>query len=549
MCDDTELLQKYVSERSEAAFAELVRRHVSLVYATALRETAGDRALAEDVGQAVFVELARKADRLLQHPILAGWLYTSVRHVSANIRRAEMRRQSREQEAQAMHESSAADSSEATWKQIRPVVDDAMHELNEADRAAVVLRFFQERSLREIGEVLGLSENAARMRVDRALEKLRLLLERRGITSTASGLTAALAAGVMAPAPPALAAAIVTAAVASPAMATSTTLTTLKIMSMTKLKSGLIGSLVVAGVALPIWQETRVRHLAADNRQLHAQAVRVPALEARLASLSKLEANDHELAQLRRDQEKMKLEVARSRNMAGAARQAESEAAQLRKELTRRQAEAGTNQNSGAMGDLMSSALAQQTKGQLARMQAKLNLTPAQAEAIQGILDRQTQVMSKSMQKVFAGKLGQEDMAELRRNPFNPEVEIKALLSADQLALYQEYKQEEALGQARLAANSELLQLQGVLGLSPEQQDQAFSALYDLTLRQLRGETTGTPSSDPVENMRGVLEQKVQALESVLTPEQVQSYRQFQETQLRFMKSVMPQSGTPSGGS
>src|SRR5213594_3696712 len=197
MDTDTDLLRRYAEERSEDAFTELVRRHVDLVYSAALREARGDASLAEDITQAVFAELGRKATSLVRHPALAGWLYTCVRRMTANVRRAEDRRQRREQEAQTMNELSTSDPSESVWQQVQPVLDDAMHELSEVDRTAVVLRFFEDRSLKEVGLALGLNENAARMRVERALEKLRDLLSRRGAKSTASTLTAALAAGAV----------------------------------------------------------------------------------------------------------------------------------------------------------------------------------------------------------------------------------------------------------------------------------------------------------------------------------------------------------------
>jgi len=122
-----------------------------------------------------------------------------------------------------MSELTESESPEAFWQQVRPALDDAMHELNEADRAAVVLRFFEGRNLSEIGQTLGLRENAVRMRVDRALEKLRALLAKRGITSTASGLSAALALGAVSPAPSALAAAVTASAVASVASTSALT--------------------------------------------------------------------------------------------------------------------------------------------------------------------------------------------------------------------------------------------------------------------------------------------------------------------------------------
>src|SRR5947199_8048325 len=217
MATDTDLLRSYARDRSESAFTELVQRHINLVHSAALREAHGDASMAEDVTQAVFAELARKASSLFRHPALAGWLYTCVRRMTANVRRAEDRRQRREQEAQTMNEPLTSDPSESIWRQVKPVLDDVMHELGETDRTAVVLRFFEERSLKEVGLALGLNENAARMRVDRALEKLRDLLAKRGITSTAAGIATAIAAGAVVSAPTALTASVVTGALAATA--------------------------------------------------------------------------------------------------------------------------------------------------------------------------------------------------------------------------------------------------------------------------------------------------------------------------------------------
>ena len=195
MDTDNQLLAGYARHHSERAFRELVERHINLVHSAALRESRGNASLAEDITQAVFTELARRATELVRHPALAGWLFTCVRRMAANSRRAEDRRQRREQEAHTMNELLGPDPTDQLWHQVRPVLDDAMHELNEADRAAVVLRFFEGRSLREVGLALGLTENAARMRVERSLEKLHGLLSRRGVTSTASTLAGVLVVG------------------------------------------------------------------------------------------------------------------------------------------------------------------------------------------------------------------------------------------------------------------------------------------------------------------------------------------------------------------
>jgi RNA polymerase sigma factor (sigma-70 family) len=251
---DAELLGRYVRYGDEAAFTQLVRRHVGLVYSAACREAGGDQAAAEDVTQLVFIELARKAGSLIHYTTVAGWLYTSVRHVSANRRRAQQRRILREEKAHLMNESLAPHASEPelTWEELCPVLDDAMHDLNEQDRNAVALRFLEGNSLQEVGAALGLTENAARMRVDRALEKLRARLARRGVTSTASGLALVLAAGALLSTPPAaLAASTATAALAAGASAlaaagASTTLTSLALL--TNVKLGIVSAIVVAGV-------------------------------------------------------------------------------------------------------------------------------------------------------------------------------------------------------------------------------------------------------------------------------------------------------------
>ena len=329
MSNDTELLRRYVEERAEGPFTELVREHLNLVYSAALREMNGDGALAEDVSQAVFTELASKAPRLLGHPSLAGWLYTTVRHLAANWRRADQHRRRREEEAHSMNQLLSADSPNEVWQQVRPVLDDALHELNAADREAVVLRFMEDRPLREVGARLGLNENAARMRVDRALDKLRGQLARRGITSTASGLTAALAIGVLTPAPAALAGTIASTALASGVAVSSTTLTLMKLMSMTTVKVSVIGALVVVGVAVPAWQQTRLQRAQAENAQLRAgetvlrtQGTELADLRSEAKRLRKTGDDPAELEQLRQWKTQTQPELLRLRGMAGVARRA-----------------------------------------------------------------------------------------------------------------------------------------------------------------------------------------------------------------------------------
>ena len=211
MANDNDLLREYAESASEAAFSELVRRHVNMVYSAALREMS-DPHVAEELTQSVFVELSRKAASLIRHPALAGWLYTCVRWSAANARRAEQGRNRRQLEYQTMSQLLSV-SPESAWQQLRPVLDDSLHEMGEKDRTAIVLRFFEDLSLQEVGAQLGLTENGARMRVERALKKLRSRLSKRGITSSSSALAAAIMAGAIVAAPSSLAAGIVTNAI------------------------------------------------------------------------------------------------------------------------------------------------------------------------------------------------------------------------------------------------------------------------------------------------------------------------------------------------
>jgi RNA polymerase sigma factor (sigma-70 family) len=231
-----ELLRCYVADRSEAAFAELVRQHIDLVYSAALRQVSGDAATAQDVTQAVFTELARRAPRLARHTALSGWLYTSARFLAAKARRAEHRRHAREQEAQMMNQLLQPADSDPAWQELRPLLDDVMHDLNAGDRQAVLLRYFERRPLAEIGARLGLSENTARMRVERALDKLRAALAKRGVTSTVSALAGALAERAVGAAPAELAGRVSQAACDAAAVGAATGAGVLEFLASTQAK-------------------------------------------------------------------------------------------------------------------------------------------------------------------------------------------------------------------------------------------------------------------------------------------------------------------------
>jgi uncharacterized protein (TIGR03435 family) len=243
--NDMELVREYVRVNSEAAFAELVRRHINLVYSSALRHV-GLAASAEEITQAVFIILARKAASLRPETILEGWLYETARLTALSFRRGERRRQLREQEAYMQSTLDENSAPGAVWQQLAPVLDEAMARLSQKDRDAVILRFFKDQSVREVAAALQVSEPAAQRRLQRALEKLRVRLVKRGVTLTATVIAGAVAANSVQAAPVALVQTISAIAVAKGAAAGTATLTlvkgALKIIAWTNAKTAIVVS-------------------------------------------------------------------------------------------------------------------------------------------------------------------------------------------------------------------------------------------------------------------------------------------------------------------
>ncbi len=244
--DDLDLLQEYARRNSEEAFATLVARHINLVYSVALRQVR-DAHLAQEITQAVFIILARKAASLGSKTILPGWLCRTARYASANALTIQRRRQRREQEA---HLQSVLNESEpAAWLQIAPLLDGAMEQLARKDHDAVVLRFFEGKSFKEIGAALGATEDAAKMRVNRALEKLRKCFTKRGVVSTTAIIAGAISANSIQAAPMLLAKSVTAVGIAKGAAASGSTLIlikgALKLMAWTKAKTTLVVAVVI----------------------------------------------------------------------------------------------------------------------------------------------------------------------------------------------------------------------------------------------------------------------------------------------------------------
>jgi RNA polymerase sigma factor (sigma-70 family) len=256
MTDSQQLLAEYAANGSEAAFRELVARCVNFVYSTARRLVGAEAHLAEDVTQTVFINLARKGRTLSSGVLLGGWLHQHTYHVATKAVRNERRRQSRERQALEMN--TLQNDPEADLRRIEPFLDEAITQLGCQDRTAILLRFFEQRDFQSVGEVLGSNEDAARMRVKRALEKLHTILRRRGVILSIAALGTVLAAGAFTAAPAGLARAVSRVAVERAAGGLGVTITALKLINMLKLKPVLTTFLIATvGTILVIYRPTR----------------------------------------------------------------------------------------------------------------------------------------------------------------------------------------------------------------------------------------------------------------------------------------------------
>src|SRR6266404_3446907 len=264
---DQELLRDYTERRSEAAFAGLVRRHLDLVYSAALRMVR-DPHLAEDVTQSAFMMLAQNARQLTERPVLSRWLHRTAQNLAANTVRSDVRRRAREQEAAAMNDL-LANQSDALWEHIAPHLDAALGELSEPDRDAVLLRYFERKSAREMAQILGISDEAAQKRVTRAVERLREFFTKRGVTVGAGGLAVVISANAVQAAPAGLAITISTVALAGTTIATTATVT--KAIAMTALQKTLIIATITAAVGAGIYQAHQAATLRSQVQTLQQQ--------------------------------------------------------------------------------------------------------------------------------------------------------------------------------------------------------------------------------------------------------------------------------------
>jgi len=265
MTSDLDLLKQFARENSQDAFAEVVRRHVNLVYSAALRQVRSPQ-LAEEISQSVFSDLARNVGKLKSETNLTAWLYAVTRRTAIDVIRKESRRQLREQIAVEMQNMNVTENS---WTQIEPFLDEAMESLDETDRAAILLRYFENKNLREVGDALKISDDTAQKRVSRAVEKLRDFFSKRNVTIGASGLTILISANAVQSAPIGLAATISAAAILTgTAVSSSTAIAVTKTIAMTTLQKTLITVALVASVGTGIYEAKQAANARAEMQAL-----------------------------------------------------------------------------------------------------------------------------------------------------------------------------------------------------------------------------------------------------------------------------------------
>ena len=269
MTESRQLLAEYANNGSEAAFRELVARYINFVYSTALRLVERNTQLAEDVTQTVFIDLSRMTKTLSTDIMLGGWLHQHTFHVATKAARGELRRQAREREASEMN--MLQNNSDAGLRDATLLLDEAITQLPSEDRTAILLRFFEQRDFRSVGEALGTSEDSARMRVNRAVDKLHGLLKQRGVTLSAAALGTALATEAVTAAPAGLAGAVTAAALAGTTLATTATATAAKAIAMTTLQKTLVTVTVAVLAGAGIYEARQAANARAELQTLQQQ--------------------------------------------------------------------------------------------------------------------------------------------------------------------------------------------------------------------------------------------------------------------------------------
>jgi hypothetical protein len=317
-------------------------------------------------------------------------------------------------------------------------------------------------------------------------------------------------------------------------------------MKTNPLTLSVLGIVAILATTFIVLQQRRLAQSRAEIDRLRRDTAPLAEIGAELARLRHVEVDLAELARLREKQASNLAELLRLRAQAAQTLRAEAEAANLRTELEHQTAEG--SQTTGGItaptAELMQGAMEQRASRQVTRLQERLTLSPAQTQAIQEILTRRAQGIAEATKGVITGKLDRQKLAAFRQGNGDSEAQILAWLSPEQQTAYAAFKEEERLKQASSTANSELVQMQHTLDLWEHQQDKVFAILYEQALQRSEAGADDPEPANPAEAEQTAMDRKLQALESVLTPTQLTSYRQQQELHLRYMRQIVSQMET-----
>jgi len=556
--DDMQLLAEYAARNSEEAFSTLVARHVNLVYSAALRQT-GNRDEAQEITQAVFLVLARKAKSLRRGTVLSGWLYQTARLTAANSLRRDIRRQNREQQA---YMQSTLDQPEPDhWQQVGPLLEQAMSGLSEADRNAVVLRYFENKPLKEVGAALGASDDAAKMRVNRALEKLRKFFAKRGITLSAAALGAAISAHSIQAAPIGLSTAVIAAACQGSAL-TASTLTlakgTLKLMAWTKIHLALgtaaLGLIALQGAKI-VNQHKETVALQAQLQQAAQQS------EKQLASIQELETRTGELKTQNEQMVQAFRNAARQSTQSAARKPAAPAPSPMAVAAANRAAVSPQGKGVGSMlKDMMKDPdyvnlikaigdqQAQMLKKQYAPLVKQLNLTPEQGDAFYAlIMNNATNTTAQGLELMNdTNRAGVISAIADTQKSFQDQ--MRSFLGDAGFAQFQEYEttipDRQLLEQMKTSfADNPLTddQEQRLLQLMVAARKDSGAPIDPATGKPALAGTDRVAQAEQTIQIQDQVDQRVyQQAADFLSPAQLQSLGNSQTNMLGLMKSMMP---------
>jgi RNA polymerase sigma factor (sigma-70 family) len=526
---DLELIRRYAGARAEDAFGELVRRHVNLVYSAALRQVRSPQ-LAEEVAQSALITLARNAARLAgasgrdaaSGDSLAPWLYQVTRRCAIDVVRREERRQVREQIAT---EINAMNAPEATWAQIEPLLDEAVSSLDDTDRAAVLLRYFENKSLREVGRTLGVGDDAAQKRVSRAMARLRDFFARRGVTVGAGGFALLLSANTVQAAPLGMAVAITTAvAITGPTIAAAAVT---QGIVMTTLQKTLIAVVVVVAAGAGVYQNRQVAQLRAQNEALQVQAQQArqaanlaaanaamakpaPKAGATVAPAGLTSGQVNELMKLRGKASVNAVEIAQLKSALMDQREKFPE--EMLKTMKRWLASEVEGQKQAERAN---------ASGRAKQWVEKLGLSPDQEQQMRAIFQAGAQTRAENVMARVTGAVPYEEIRARNAQLAESEVrELAGVLNAGQMANYNRITAEETDANYRAWAARESTRVAAVAQLAPEQKERVAAILYELK------PGNGGEAIPGHSNAKEQLDLRMQSLGAVLNAAQLAKYRQ-----------------------